>query len=160
MPRLPLRGIFESSLAMTELTADIPPRSQGARPWLPVGALVAALVAGIVVAAFVMDDRHVNRVVTPMHGSGAGMPTDGRHGSWISTLRLDAAGPYRVFADFQTRGVERVLGTDLAVAGAYKPLRLPAAATSASVDGYRVTANRDAGSGAVRFRVWRDGKRV
>lgn len=81
-------------------------------------------------------------------------------GMWSETLALDKPGAYRVFADFQTAGVKHVLGADLTVPGDYRPMALPKASTAATVDGYRVTVNRDAGSGDVRFRVWKAGKPV
>jgi hypothetical protein len=87
-------------------------------------------------------------------------PTMGADGTWTDTVTLDEPGPYRVFADFQVAGVKRVLGADLTVPGDYQPVKLPHASTSATVDGYRVTVNRDAGSGDVRFQVWRAGKPV
>ena len=81
-------------------------------------------------------------------------------GTWTSQLTLAEPGPYRVFADFQVDGDKHVLGADLTVPGDYRPAKLPATATSATVDGYRVTVNRDARSGDVRFQVFRDGQPV
>lgn len=81
-------------------------------------------------------------------------------GTWVDTLELDRPGPYRVFADFQTDGDKHVLGADLTVPGDYRPDALPPATTSATVDGYRVTVNRDVGSGDVRFRVFKAGRPV
>jgi hypothetical protein len=56
-----------------------------------------------------------------------------------------------------------VLGTDLDVAGDYRPVALPAAATSTSVDGFdvRVTGDPEAGAEAdLTFTVSRDGEPV
>jgi hypothetical protein len=62
-------------------------------------------------------------------------------GTWRIPLTFGAAGDYRVFADFRPAGREEgtTLGADVAVAGAYQPRPLPAAARTATVDGYRVT---------------------
>jgi hypothetical protein len=61
-------------------------------------------------------------------------------GTWHTPLTFAAAGDYRVFADFQATGHDGVtLGADVAVAGAYRPVPLPAPARTATVDGYTVT---------------------
>jgi hypothetical protein len=67
-------------------------------------------------------------------------PTRAADGTWSVPLDLDAAGTYRVFADFEPAGLGRglTLGTDLAVAGRYRPAPLPAPAATATVGGYDV----------------------
>lgn len=69
-------------------------------------------------------------------------PTLQRDGSWAVPLELARAGAYRAFADFETGGQKTVLGTDLFVPGSFTPMRLPAAATSATSDGYDVRLRR------------------
>jgi hypothetical protein len=62
-------------------------------------------------------------------------------GTWRVPLTFAAAGDYRVFADFQLAGEDEghTLGVDVPVTGAYRPVPLPPAALTATVDGYRVT---------------------
>jgi hypothetical protein len=62
-------------------------------------------------------------------------------GTWRARLTLDAAGDWRVFADFLPEGRDRqvILGVDLPVAGTYRPQSLPAPAATANVDGYTVS---------------------
>jgi hypothetical protein len=67
-------------------------------------------------------------------------------GTWRVPLRPAAgAGSYRVFADFTPAGRDEALtlGTDLSVAGTYTPRPLPAAARTATVDGYTVALTGD-----------------
>ncbi|HWN26662.1 MAG TPA: hypothetical protein VNP37_06815, partial [Actinomycetospora sp.] len=62
-------------------------------------------------------------------------------GTWRTTTAL-AAGDHRVFADFVPDGRREAmtLGRDIAVAGAYRPVPLPAPSTTATTpDGYAVT---------------------
>jgi hypothetical protein len=67
-------------------------------------------------------------------------PTRAGDGTWSVSLDLRSPGTYRVFADFAPAGLGRglTLGTDLAVAGSYRPAALPVPAEAAEVDGYRV----------------------
>jgi hypothetical protein len=67
-------------------------------------------------------------------------PALGEDGVWRTPLAL-TPGTWRLFADFvpSADGKNRVLGADLAVAGNYAPQPLPAASTTAEVDGYTVT---------------------
>ncbi|HEV7651267.1 MAG TPA: hypothetical protein VGP26_24215 [Actinophytocola sp.] len=62
-------------------------------------------------------------------------------GTWRAPLTFPAGGDYRVFADFLPAGRDEgtTLGADVPVAGAYRPVPLPAPSRTASVDGYRVT---------------------
>ncbi|WP_346780976.1 hypothetical protein [Streptomyces sp. SPB162] len=65
-------------------------------------------------------------------------------GSWNVPLAFDAAGTYRVFADFvPAGGTGLTLGADVSVAGDYRPAALPAAARTTTVDGYTVTLSGD-----------------
>lgn len=69
-------------------------------------------------------------------------------GTWSVPLNLREAGAYRVFADFVPAGGPALtLGTDLQVAGRYDPQPLPAAASTAMVDGYTVTLTGVAAAG-------------
>ncbi|WP_433715992.1 hypothetical protein ACQP2U_19680 [Nocardia sp. CA-084685] len=66
-------------------------------------------------------------------------------GTWTVKLKLPEAGAYRVFTDIAPRALGKTitLGADLAVAGAYEPRPVPAAARTATVDGYEVTLAGD-----------------
>ena len=68
-------------------------------------------------------------------------PTRAADGTWSVPLELAAAGIYRVFADFQPAALNRTLtlGTDVAVAGDFQPVPIPAPAKTATVDGYDVS---------------------
>ncbi|MFF0875070.1 hypothetical protein [Micromonospora aurantiaca (nom. illeg.)] len=70
-------------------------------------------------------------------------PTMAADGTWSVPITAPEAGPWRMYADFTAvaddgRQVAVVLGADLTASGAYRPLPLPAAATSAIVDGFTV----------------------
>jgi len=87
-------------------------------------------------------------------------PEMAQDGTWSTRLDLDAAGTYRVFADFTIDGVQRTLGADLQVPGDYTPRAVPAAASVATDDrGLRVR-RRETGAGTVAFDVLRDGRVV
>ena len=62
-------------------------------------------------------------------------------GVWTVPVDLSDPGVYRVFADFTPADGDDnlTLVADLSVAGHYQPKLLPAAATTAEVDGYTVT---------------------
>ncbi|MFE5617261.1 hypothetical protein [Streptomyces sp. NPDC056463] len=69
-------------------------------------------------------------------------PVRAADGTWSTPVDLPAAGGYKAFADFKpaAKNAEGVtLGVDLSVPGAYAPRPLPAAARTATVDGYEVT---------------------
>ncbi|MFD0591940.1 hypothetical protein ACFQZ4_04690 [Catellatospora coxensis] len=75
------------------------------------------------------------------------------------------AGQYRLFADFRPAGRDQglTLGVDLPAPGAYQPAALPAAARTATVDGYTVTLGGDLVPGTsskLTLTVARDGKPV
>ncbi|MEW2625332.1 hypothetical protein [Streptomyces sp. NPDC048106] len=66
-------------------------------------------------------------------------PTRAADGTWHTSVDLPHAGGYRVFADFTPKGGDSLtLGADLAVAGRYQPVELPAPSTTAKTDGYEV----------------------
>jgi len=85
-------------------------------------------------------------------------------GVWETPLGLDAAGVYRVFADFVIDGDKHTLGTDLSVAGSYDPQPLPERADIADAgDGYTVELGGDLVAGSeseLEFVIRRDGKAV
>ncbi|HEX5617594.1 MAG TPA: hypothetical protein VFX51_04205 [Solirubrobacteraceae bacterium] len=89
-------------------------------------------------------------------------PEQAADGSWSTPVRLDAAGSYRLFADFAHDGEAETLASDLRVDGAADLQDLPApAATAVSDGGYDVRLDAgDAGPGEeadLRFTITRDG---
>ncbi|MFB7826954.1 hypothetical protein [Streptomyces hydrogenans] len=93
-------------------------------------------------------------------------PEKAPDGTWTVEADLPAAGGYKAFADFKpaARGAEGLtLGVDLGVPGAYTPQALPAAASTAAVDGYQVRlgGTLDPGkAGELRLTVSKGGKPV
>jgi hypothetical protein len=91
-------------------------------------------------------------------------PRLGADGTWRTTVRIPAAGSYRVFADFKREGEAQTLAADLAVDGPVDWQDLPPAATSTRTsDGYevRMEGGHSAGREAqLRFTVLRDGAPV
>ncbi|HEX8856038.1 MAG TPA: hypothetical protein VF752_10595 [Thermoleophilaceae bacterium] len=85
-------------------------------------------------------------------------PRQRADGSWTVNLRLNDPGVYRVYADFGTRGASHTLATDVFVPGRFSPEPLPAAAESATGDGYNVALERHGDE--LFFRVTRDGRPV
>ena len=86
-------------------------------------------------------------------------------GVWSVDLDLSEAGSYRAYADVVPADLGRnvVLGTDLDVGGDYRPVALPAAATSTTVDGFdvRMAGHPEAGVETdLTFTVSRDGEPV
>jgi hypothetical protein len=86
-------------------------------------------------------------------------------GTWSVPLAVAAPGQYRVFADFQPAGrtTGLTLGVDVPAAGGYQPKAVPAAARTATVDGYTVTLAGDLTPGAaskLTLSVSRDGAPV
>jgi hypothetical protein len=103
----------------------------------------------------------VNRELTAHHHVH---PTLGADGTWTITLPALEPGSYRAVADFQIAdGPRLALGTDLTVAGTYRPGRLPEPSPVASVDGYDVTLTAEHGDGGqvtAIVTVRRDGQLV
>lgn len=92
-------------------------------------------------------------------------PTRGTDGTWSTPLNLATAGTYRVFADFIPGGstAPLVLGTDISVAGDYRPQPLPAVETTARAGEYDVVLSGTASASAeseLTFAVTRDGAPV
>ncbi|WP_426365266.1 hypothetical protein [Streptomyces sp. E-08] len=93
-------------------------------------------------------------------------PVKAADGTWSVDADLPAAGGYKAFADFKpaVKGAQGItLGADLSVPGAYAPKPLPAAAPTATVDGYQVRLGGvlDPGkAGELRLTVTKAGKPV
>ncbi|MBL1075932.1 hypothetical protein JK358_16160 [Nocardia sp. 2] len=92
-------------------------------------------------------------------------PERAADGTWAVRLNLPEAGAYRVFTDIQPRALGKTitLGADFAVAGAYEPRPVPAAARTAVVDGYEVTLDGELVPGEgrlVTLTVRKDGEAV
>jgi hypothetical protein len=84
-------------------------------------------------------------------------------GSWQITIPPLHPGSYRVYADFQPTGADRMtLGTDLQVPGPVGTVPLPAAMSVAETDGYQVTMSGVpvVGSSTIEFDVSRDGEAI
>ncbi len=80
-------------------------------------------------------------------------------GTWSVTADLPAPGTYRAYADFTIDGVQRTLGGDVQVPGAFAPRPLPAASAEARSDrGAEVRLHRD--GDRLSFDVLRDGESV
>jgi hypothetical protein len=80
-------------------------------------------------------------------------PARDADGTWRVPVTLRDAGDYRVFSEFAPDGRtdSLVLGTDLTVAGDYRPVPLPAPAVVSVADGYTVRMLGDPARGEVRF---------
>lgn len=93
-------------------------------------------------------------------------PTRAADGTWSTPADLPTAGSYRLFADFtpSAKGAKNLtLGADLAVSGNYKPAPLPAASSTATVDGYTVTLDGRLTPGAaseLKLKVTKAGRPV
>jgi hypothetical protein len=92
-------------------------------------------------------------------------PTQADDGSWTTTLRLDDAGSYRLFADFARDGRSYTLASDLRVDGAADLKPLPASRTTAVSDGgYDVRVDADQAApdqkARLRFTITKDGHAV
>jgi hypothetical protein len=89
-------------------------------------------------------------------------PTLGADGTWSADVRLDAAGSYRLFADFSHDGTPRTLAADLRVDGSADLRPLPAPRSAAVSDGgYDVRldtgAARPGHEADLQFTITRDG---
>ncbi len=122
-----------------------------ARPTLPTGPAteVAFRVLdadGVPLTAYEREhgeDLHLIAVRRDLSGFQHVHPDLAGDGTWSTELDL-TAGSWRLFADFTPAGGEGLtLGTDLAVAGDFAPVPVPAASTTAQVDGYTVTLDGD-----------------
>ncbi|MDT7783461.1 MAG: hypothetical protein QOF58_1880, partial [Pseudonocardiales bacterium] len=84
-------------------------------------------------------------------------------GTWSVPLKLEAAGSYRVFADFKPEnGQKTTLGADIQKAGDYRP-RDHEVSRTFTVDGYEVTLQGDLtvnAASTVTVQVTRNGRPV
>jgi hypothetical protein len=91
-------------------------------------------------------------------------PTQSADGTWTTPVTLPDAGAYRVFADFAVNGKAHTLAADLQLDGAVRSRPLAPPATTAEVDGMRVTlTERPANAAAessLAFTVTRGGRPV
>lgn len=92
-------------------------------------------------------------------------PRLGADGAWAAPVRFEAAGSYRLFADFSHAGTATTLAADLAVDGdsAFRPLPAPSP-TATSDGGYDVrllgSPARAGAEAQLRFAVSRQGRPV
>lgn len=110
------------------------------------------------------QDLHLIAVRRDLSGFQHVHPTLGTDGTWTTPLAL-TPGAWRVFADFvpSADGENRILGADVAVAGDFTPVPLPAEARTSEVDGYTVTLDGELTAGAeseLTLSVSRDGRPV
>ena len=92
-------------------------------------------------------------------------PEQRQDGTWITDVRLDDAGSYRLFADFSHEGENQTLAADLRVDGAADLRPLPAPQPTAVSDGgYDVRLEsghaRPGEEADLRFTITRDGAPV
>jgi hypothetical protein len=110
------------------------------------------------------QELHLIAVRRDLSGFQHVHPTLGTAGVWTTPLAL-SPGSWRVFADFVpgADGRNRILGADLAVAGDFTPVPLPAESRVAEVDGYTVTLDGELTAGTeseLTLSVSRDGRPV
>ncbi len=90
-------------------------------------------------------------------------PSMDADGMWRIELPGLRPNSYRVYADFQPTGAQRItLATDLAVPGLVEYVAIPQPTRSIDVDGYAVTLTGDSslGEGALRFEISLNGKSI
>ncbi|ANZ41793.1 hypothetical protein BBK82_43515 [Lentzea guizhouensis] len=122
---------------------------------------------GKAVTRFAVEhEKRLHLIAVRRDGSGFQHvhPEMAADGTWTLPLQLTSAGSYRVFADFKPEnGPELTLGTDVQVAGDYRPQRYDHDSRTFNVDGYEVTLNGKLTAGAastVTIDVARDGRPV
>lgn len=81
-------------------------------------------------------------------------------GTWRAVATLPEAGSYRVFADTTRDGVQRTLGADLQVAGAFAPHAFPAPTDTVRDDHGLTVRRRIEPGGTLAFDVLRGGRVV
>ncbi|MHC1562541.1 hypothetical protein ACR9E3_26560 [Actinomycetospora sp. C-140] len=94
-----------------------------------------------------MHDKELHLIVVrrDTHGFQHVHPRRDETGTWSVPLTIPDAGSYRVFADATPATADGsevgglILGADIAVAGDFQPVPLPARASSTEIDGYTVT---------------------
>lgn len=88
-------------------------------------------------------------------------PTIDSRGEWKVDLPALHPGSYRVYADFQPSGADRItLGTDVQVPGLVPAVALPTVSQTDSTDGYQVAVSGvpTVGSSTIEFDVSRGGE--
>src|SRR3954452_10648094 len=89
-------------------------------------------------------------------------PRQEASGAWVTPLRLDQAGSYRVFADFSRDRTPITLASEVRVDGSYAATPLPAPIQSVDADGYQVRLREPkavaASEAQLRFQVTRNGE--
>jgi hypothetical protein len=116
----------------------------------------------------VAHDKRMHLIVVRRDGRGFQHlhPAMAADGTWVTPIRLDEAGVYRVFADFTRSGRKSTLGADLTVPGsaAYQDFPAPAARARTGDGRYEVRlapGRPTAGQPAeLRFAVTRNGAAV
>jgi hypothetical protein len=160
---LPAKGLLVSQDGYTlSLAAD----SAAAGPATPIGFRILGPDGSAVTEYDESHDQdlHLIAVRRDLSGYQHVHPTLGPDSVWTSPLAL-TPGTWRLFADFvpSADGENRVLGTDLAVAGDYTPAPLPAESRTAQVDGYTVTLHGHLTAGReseLTLTISRDGEPV
>lgn len=103
----------------------------------------------------------VNRELTSFHHVHPALDEDG---TWSIDLPALSPGSYRAIVDFQvSHGPHLALGTDLAVAGPYRPTQLKEPQSTTTVDGYEVaiaSESTSAGEVEIALTVRKDGRLV
>jgi hypothetical protein len=101
--------------------------------------------AGVPITTFaIVHDKPLHLVVIRRDLTGYRHlhPVMAPDGTWSIDLTLPAPGMYRMIADFTAivggQPIAAALGSDLTVAGTYRPVPLPAPAPAGTVDGYVV----------------------
>jgi hypothetical protein len=110
-------------------------------------------------------DLHLIVVRRDLSGFQHLHPALGADGTWTIPLAVPAGGQYRAFADFRPAGHPQglTLGVDVAAPGDYRPATLPAAARTATVDGYGVRLDGDLVAGTdskLTLSISKDGQPV
>jgi hypothetical protein len=108
-------------------------------------------------------EMHLIAVRSDLTGFQHVHPRMAADGTWTARIDTGRPGTHRVFADFSAGGEALTLGTDLQVAGRFRPEPLPAPSSTADAgDGYEVrieTGHPQAGEEArTEFTVTRDGR--
>ncbi|MBO3751031.1 hypothetical protein J5X84_33585 [Streptosporangiaceae bacterium NEAU-GS5] len=90
-------------------------------------------------------------------------PTMAPGGTWTAPIQALESGTWRVYATFIPKGQAKplVLGDKLTIQGKAKTVPLPEPATSAMVDGYKVSVSGDAMAGMAHelgIKITKDGK--
>ena len=90
-------------------------------------------------------------------------PTIDSHGIWRVDVPALRPGSYRVYADFQPSGADRItLGTDVQVPGPVPAVALPTVSKTDKTDGYQVAVSGvpAVGSSTINFDVSRGGETI